>query len=188
MEGKWTICVFFSIFGLIRNKDTTCHNWLSFKQPKRFFAPYINSLRDFKYIYYVVHSLTERIEACIIVHQVVLNHDGSLIVDENEATIEIIILMLPFFWLNRYFRRNAKELVFGVKSLSVPNASNYSVLLCFVECLKMEVVDQNNIFIEYEFIETRKLVSCRTQKEANSCLTLSFASLYMMFFVIFWFQ
>lgn len=75
MDAIPTVALFFFIFNLLWNEDIVGHNWVSFKQPKRFLAAFMGSLRGFKDMYCNSRSLAESVRNWVVVREQVLDND-----------------------------------------------------------------------------------------------------------------
>lgn len=85
----------FYIFSHLWNKDTIGQNLVSFKQHKRFFAPYMDSLRGLKDS--VVYPLIEMDMNGVVVLEQVLDNEGSPVIEDTWDIMEIVILLFHFF-------------------------------------------------------------------------------------------
>jgi hypothetical protein len=186
-----TIRLFFCIFHLQHNRPkgdaTEKFGWVSLKQNRRLFETFEESVRNFKDNFYLVCPLTERGWSSIVARAPKLSKDGTPEVEADGSPVMEDRPLFPFTWKQDHFKRPATSFVYKRLDLSKDEIADLDRLCSFVDGFAPTIFvdkDRNPLCDERgqlltapRYIRTKKLLACRTRREAEDLLGLFFLML-----------
>ena len=158
-----TTSFFFSVFALQRATGRGGGwTWVSFRQPKKFFDPFTDSVRGFKERYFLVRPKTSVARTNVLD---TVKRKGSS--DEGR-----LVPRIPFYWSKAHFSQAVSRYCFSFDRLEGSEKADYIKLRTFVEEFeplvhldedgRPIVDDVGNTVTTARFIDTRALVLSKT--------------------------
>lgn len=158
-----TVPFFFSVFSLQRGTEKCGgKHWVSFRQPKKFFDPFTDSVRGFKERYFLVRPKTATARSNVLE---IVKRPGS----PGEGRM---VPRIPFYWSKSHFSNHVSRYCFAYERLEGSERADYVKLRTFVEGFEplVHLGEDGNPMVDDEgkavttarFIDTRALVLSQT--------------------------
>src|SRR4051812_6999693 len=168
LEVEATLPLFFRIFHLQRLRDSDGKwSWVSFKQPKKLFAIYQDSIKHFKSRYFLVKPLTPEAENHLFEEREYIE-DGVKKVGPSAR--------FPLEWQPDHFERGTDYYIFRDEDLNECDTGGYQRLASFVDGFRPAICTYPNgdpLFeedggpmMEPRYINTKAVLECGSYGDA----------------------
>lgn len=187
-----TIPLFFFVFGIQRSKpkgDPNRLGWVSFKQTRRLFYMFEESLRPFKDEWYIVAPKNAQGWADVIVPGPDQDENGDVILGEDGQPVLVDYGKFHFRWEVEHYLVPANKFTTPRKELKPDEWEDFLKLQNFVRSFKGKAVvdedgnpcldDDGNPLTVPRYINVKKILACSTRAEAEETLSM------LVYFIVF---